>query len=127
MKYHPHGDASIGSALVTLGQKGLLIDTQGNWGNILTGDSAAAPRYIEARLSPFEEFGESAWESREALLDAMEMCRKDGFAVKRSAAGLTLAFFLGCGRTIGFCLKDPAEKVEPVLRTVKSLIAAMKF
>lgn len=53
MKYHPHGDASIGSALVTLGQKGLLIDTQGNWGNILTGDSAAAPRYIEARLSPF--------------------------------------------------------------------------
>ncbi len=53
MKYHPHGDASIGSALVTLGQKGLLIDTQGNWGNILTGDSAAAPRYIEARLSKF--------------------------------------------------------------------------
>ncbi len=53
MKYHPHGDASIGSALVTLGQKGLLIDTQGNWGNILTGDAAAAPRYIEARLSPF--------------------------------------------------------------------------
>ena len=53
MKYHPHGDASIGSALVTLGQKGLLIDTQGNWGNILTGDSAAAARYIEARLSTF--------------------------------------------------------------------------
>lgn len=53
MKYHPHGDASIGSALVTLGQKGLLIETQGNWGNILTGDSAAAPRYIEARLSAF--------------------------------------------------------------------------
>ncbi len=53
MKYHPHGDASIGSALVTLGQKGLLIETQGNWGNILTGDAAAAPRYIEARLSAF--------------------------------------------------------------------------
>ncbi len=53
MKYHPHGDASIGSALVSLGQKGYLIDTQGNWGNILTGDSAAAPRYIEARLSKF--------------------------------------------------------------------------
>ncbi|MDD6814283.1 MAG: DNA gyrase/topoisomerase IV subunit A [Akkermansia muciniphila] len=53
MKYHPHGDASIGSALVTLGQKGLLIDTQGNWGNILTGDAAAAARYIEARLSKF--------------------------------------------------------------------------
>ncbi len=53
MKYHPHGDASIGSALVTMGQKNLLIDTQGNWGNILTGDSAAASRYIEARLSPF--------------------------------------------------------------------------
>ncbi len=53
MKYHPHGDASIGSALVTLGQKGLLVETQGNWGNILTGDSAAAPRYIEARLSKF--------------------------------------------------------------------------
>lgn len=51
MKYHPHGDASIGEALVNLGQKDLLIDTQGNWGNILTGDSAAAPRYIEARLS----------------------------------------------------------------------------
>ncbi len=49
MKYHPHGDASIGDALVQLGQKDLLIDTQGNWGNILTGDSAAAPRYIEAR------------------------------------------------------------------------------
>jgi topoisomerase-4 subunit A len=53
MQYHPHGDASIGDALVALGQKDLLIDTQGNWGNILTGDSAAAPRYIEARLSKF--------------------------------------------------------------------------
>lgn len=53
MKYHPHGDASIGEALVQLGQKDLLIDTQGNWGNLLTGDSAAAPRYIEARLSKF--------------------------------------------------------------------------
>jgi len=53
MKYHPHGDASIGSALVVLGQKGLLVDTQGNWGNILTGDCAAAARYIEARLSSF--------------------------------------------------------------------------
>lgn len=51
MKYHPHGDASIGDALVAMGQKDLLIDCQGNWGNILTGDSAAAPRYIEARLS----------------------------------------------------------------------------
>lgn len=53
MQYHPHGDASIGDALVQLGQKDLLVDTQGNWGNILTGDSAAAPRYIEARLSEF--------------------------------------------------------------------------
>lgn len=53
MKYHPHGDASIGDALVQLGQKELLIDTQGNWGNILTGDKAAATRYIEARLSEF--------------------------------------------------------------------------
>lgn len=53
MKYHPHGDASIGDALVQLGQKDLLIDCQGNWGNVLTGDSAAAPRYIEARLSKF--------------------------------------------------------------------------
>lgn len=53
MKYHPHGDASIGDALVQLGQKELLIDTQGNWGNILTGDQAAATRYIEARLSEF--------------------------------------------------------------------------
>ncbi len=53
MQYHPHGDASIYSALVQLGQKELLIDTQGNWGNILTGDGAAAPRYIEARLSEF--------------------------------------------------------------------------
>lgn len=53
MQFHPHGDASIGDALVQLGQKDLLIDTQGNWGNILTGDSAAAPRYIEARLAPF--------------------------------------------------------------------------
>lgn len=53
MKYHPHGDASIGDALVQMGQKELLIDTQGNWGNTLTGDSAAAPRYIEARLSKF--------------------------------------------------------------------------
>ena len=53
MKYHPHGDASITDALVGLGQKELLIDTQGNWGNILTGDSAAAARYIEARLTPF--------------------------------------------------------------------------
>jgi len=53
MMYHPHGDASIGDALVQLGQKDLLIDAQGNWGNILTGDGAAAPRYIEARLSKF--------------------------------------------------------------------------
>ncbi len=51
MQYHPHGDRSIGDALVTLGQKDLLVETQGNWGNILTGDNAAAPRYIEARLS----------------------------------------------------------------------------
>jgi topoisomerase-4 subunit A len=50
MKYHPHGDASIGDALVQLGQKELMIDCQGNWGNTLTGDGAAAPRYIEARL-----------------------------------------------------------------------------
>jgi topoisomerase-4 subunit A len=55
MQYHPHGDASIGDALVQLGQKDLLIDMQGNWGNILTGDSAAAPRYIEARLSKFAQ------------------------------------------------------------------------
>ncbi len=55
MKYHPHGDASIGDALVQLGQKDLLIDCQGNWGNILTGDSSAAPRYIEARLSKFAQ------------------------------------------------------------------------
>lgn len=55
MKYHPHGDASITDALVGLGQKDLLIDTQGNWGNILTGDSAAAARYIEARLTPFAQ------------------------------------------------------------------------
>ena len=53
MQFHPHGDASIGDALVQMGQKNLLIDTQGNWGNILTGDRAAAPRYIEARLSKF--------------------------------------------------------------------------
>ena len=53
MQFHPHGDASIGDALVQLGQKDLLVDCQGNWGNILTGDSAAAPRYIEARLSKF--------------------------------------------------------------------------
>ncbi len=53
MQYHPHGDASINDALVQLGQKELLIETQGNWGNVLTGDRAAAGRYIEARLSPF--------------------------------------------------------------------------
>ena len=53
MQFHPHGDASIGDALVQLGQKDILVDTQGNWGNILTGDKAAAPRYIEARLSKF--------------------------------------------------------------------------
>lgn len=53
MQYHPHGDASIGDALVALGQKDLLVDTQGNWGNVYTGDGAAAPRYIEARLSKF--------------------------------------------------------------------------
>lgn len=55
MQYHPHGDASIGDALVQLGQKELSVDTQGNWGNILTGDSAAAARYIEARLSKFAQ------------------------------------------------------------------------
>lgn len=53
MQFHPHGDASIGDALVQMGQKDLLVDCQGNWGNILTGDSAAAPRYIEARLTKF--------------------------------------------------------------------------
>ena len=53
MQFHPHGDASIGDALVQMGQKNLLVETQGNWGNILTGDRAAAPRYIEARLSKF--------------------------------------------------------------------------
>jgi len=53
MQFHPHGDASIGDALVQMGQKNLLIDTQGNWGNILTGDRSAAPRYIEARLTKF--------------------------------------------------------------------------
>jgi topoisomerase IV subunit A len=53
MKYHPHGDMAIGDAIVGLGQKDLLIDTQGNWGNTLTGDRAAAGRYIEARLSKF--------------------------------------------------------------------------
>ncbi|MBQ3082397.1 MAG: DNA gyrase/topoisomerase IV subunit A, partial [Alistipes sp.] len=53
MAYHPHGDASIETALVTLGQKDLLIDCQGSWGNILTGDGAAAARYIEARLTKF--------------------------------------------------------------------------
>lgn len=55
MKYHPHGDASIGDALVQVGQKNLLIDTQGNWGNIYTGDSAAAPRYIETRLNKLSQ------------------------------------------------------------------------
>src|SRR6188474_146287 len=53
MQYHPHGDASIGEAIVNMGQKDLMIETQGNWGDIRTGDSAAAPRYIEARLSKF--------------------------------------------------------------------------
>ena len=53
MKYHPHGDASIADAMVQIGQKDLMIDMQGNWGNILTGDRAAASRYIEARLSKF--------------------------------------------------------------------------
>jgi len=55
MKYHPHGDASIGDALVQVGQKNLLLDTQGNWGNIYTGDSAAAPRYIETRLNKLSQ------------------------------------------------------------------------
>src|ERR1051325_1758106 len=53
MQYHPHGDASIGEAIVNIGQKDLLIETQGNWGDVRTGDSAAAPPYIEARLSKF--------------------------------------------------------------------------
>ena len=55
MQFHPHGDASIGDALVQLGQRDLLVETQGNWGNIHTGDGAAAPRYIEARLSKFAQ------------------------------------------------------------------------
>ena len=53
MQYHPHGDASIGDALVNMGQKDLMVDCQGNWGDVRTGDSAAAPRYIEARLTKF--------------------------------------------------------------------------
>ena len=56
MKYHPHGDASIGDAITQIGQKGILFDTQGNWGNIFTGDSSAAPRYIEVRLSEFSKY-----------------------------------------------------------------------
>ena len=59
MQFHPHGDAAIGEALVNLGQKDLMIDTQGNWGDYRTGDSAAAPRYIEARLSKFALDGPS--------------------------------------------------------------------
>jgi len=51
MKYHPHGDAAIGDALVNIGQKGFLVETQGNWGDSTTGDKAAAPRYIESKLS----------------------------------------------------------------------------
>src|ERR1700755_2115248 len=53
MQFHPHGDAAIGEAIVNIGQKDILLDTQGNWGDVRTGDSAAAPRYIEARLSKF--------------------------------------------------------------------------
>ena len=53
MKYHPHGDASIGESIIQIGQKDLLLDKQGNWGNIATGDKAAAPRYIETRLTEF--------------------------------------------------------------------------
>src|SRR6187549_1280933 len=53
MQYHPHGDAAIGEAIVNIGQKDILIETQGNWGDVRTGDGAAAPRYIEARLSKF--------------------------------------------------------------------------
>ena len=53
MQYHPHGDAAIGGAIINMGQKDLLIDCQGNWGDVRTGDSAAAPRYIEARLNKF--------------------------------------------------------------------------
>ena len=53
MKFHPHGDASIRDALVNIAQKDLLLDLQGNWGNVLTGDNAAAPRYIEVKLSKF--------------------------------------------------------------------------
>jgi topoisomerase-4 subunit A len=55
MQYHPHGDAAIGDALVNMGQKEILFDTQGNWGDVRTGDSAAAPRYIEVRLSKFAQ------------------------------------------------------------------------
>ena len=55
MQYHPHGDAAIGDAIVKIGQKQFLIETQGNWGNISTGDKAAAPRYIEAKLSDFSK------------------------------------------------------------------------
>ena len=53
MKYHPHGDASIGESIIQIGQKDLLLDKQGNWGNVATGDKAAAPRYIETRLTEF--------------------------------------------------------------------------
>jgi topoisomerase-4 subunit A len=53
MQFHPHGDAAIGNAITLLGQKDLLIETQGNWGDVCSGDQAAAPRYIEARLSKF--------------------------------------------------------------------------
>src|SRR3546814_3507876 len=56
MKYHPHGDASIGDAMVQIGQKDLLIDRQGNWGDPITGDSAAAARYIDGRLSKFAKY-----------------------------------------------------------------------
>ena len=71
MKYHPHGDASIGDAMVQIGQKNLLIDTQGNWGDPITGDSAAAPRYIEARLSKFALVTRIGWQG-EATQGALQ-------------------------------------------------------
>ena len=93
MQFHPHGDASIGDALVQLGQKDLLIDCQGNWGNILTGDSAAAPRYIEARLSKFALDGVQPQNNR---METVVRRTKQGTG--DAARQIPLAAGTGCGR-----------------------------
>ena len=103
MQFHPHGDAAIGDALVVLGQKDILIDCQGNWGDIRTGDRSAAPRYIEARLTKFalevysipkrQSFSYHTMDGRGTYYASSEVPASIGSGVEGIAVGLSTKYY----------------------------------